>query len=375
MDTLETLYFPDTVTATDGQSTLFLFFDKVHFLRPVETNEADAAADDPTAGLTDTFMDGGFCQGHTPVPLGADRDRFLRLVHDIEQRKDDYAAQLSALTIASMSAPKKGTDETGFAIVSSLLGGLDSDEAKETAELQAALWQARLVLAIGEILDREEEEIADALSILDKSEENLFDRLLGKDEEEEDAPFTDLAHLREKIDLPRPGMIRNRFKAWLSLYRAGNLPNWRLWTTTRPEAADILLEMYEEKTGKAALPFWQIELPAATGIERQDHLNKITAFKEDAGPLTARIAGEFNRIIRLDPPADSEPEAVLPEGAAWGEQWASLLERHFPAELYGRSPFRFHMLRSLSLPELAGADHHGTQPGPGMRHGILAVIG
>ena len=367
MDTLETLYFPDTVIATDGQSPLFLFFNQVHFLRPVETNEADEA----TTGSPDTFMDEGFCQGHTPVPLGADRDRFLHLVHDIEKRKDDYAAQLSALTIASMSAPKKGNEETGFAIVSSLLGGLDTNEAKETAVQQAELWQARLVLAIGEILDREEEEIADALSILDKSETDLFDRLLGKDAEDEEASFTDLAQLKEKIDLPRPGMIKNRFKAWLSLYRAGYLPNWWLWTTTRQEAADILLEMYEKKTGTAALPFWQIELPAATGIELQDHMNKITAFKGEAGPLTARIAGEFNRIIQLDLPTASEPDAVLPEGRAWGEQWASLLETHFPAELYGRTPFRFHLLCDLPLPELAGADN----PGTGMRHGILAVIG
>jgi hypothetical protein len=320
-------------------------------------------------------MDGGFCQGHTPAPLGADRDRFLHLVHDIEQRKDDYAAQLSALTLASLSAPKKGNDETGFAIVSSLLGGLDTGEAKETAELQAALWQARLVLAIGEILDREEEEVADALSILDKSEENLFDRLLGRDEEEEDASFTDLAQLQEKIDLPRPGTIRNRFKAWLSLYRAGDLPDWWLWTTTRTEAADILLEMYEKKTGRTALPFWQIELPAATGIELQDHIDTIRVFKGEAGPLTARIATEFNRIIRLDRTADSEPAAVLPEGTAWGEQWASLLERHFPAELYGRSPFRFHLLCHLPLSELAGAEHQGTEPGSGVQHGILAVIG
>ena len=375
MDTLETLYFPDTVIATDGQSPLFLFFTPVHFLQPVETDESDDSTDGPAIRSTDTFMDTGFCQGHTPVPLDADRDRFLHLVHDIEKRKDDYAAQLSALTIASMSAPKKRDEETGFAIVSSLLGGLDTNETEKTAAQQAELWQARLVLAIGEILDREEEEIADALSLLDKSKTDLFARLLGKDEEEEDAPFTDLAQLKEKIDLPRPGMTKNRLKAWLSLYRAGRLPHWWLWTTTRPEAADILLEMYEKKSGRAALPLLQLELPAATGIELQDHMNKITAFRKEAGPLTARIAGEFNRIIQLDLAAALEPNAILPEGKAWGEQWATLLEAHFPAELYGRTPFCFHLLCNLPLPELAGADRQEAKTGAGARHGVLAVIG
>ena len=374
MDTLETLYFPDTVIATDGQSPLFLFFDKVHFLRPVETDESGDSADGPATGSPDTFMDGGFCQGHTPVPLGADRDRFLHLVHDIERRKDDYAAQLSALTIASMSAPGKGDEDTGFAIVSSLLGGLDTNEAKETAAQEAEIWQARLVLTIGEILDREEEEITDALSILDRSKTDLFDRLLGRDEEE-DAPFTDLAKLKEKIDLPRPGMIKSRLKAWISLYRAGHLSNWWLWTTSRMEAADILLEMYEKKTGRTARSFWQIELPAATGIELQDHMNKITAFKKEAEPLTARITSKFNKMIHLDPAVTPEPEAVLPEGRAWGEQWDSLLERHFPAELYGRTPFCFHLLRGLPLPELATAETIGGETSTGVQHGILAVIG
>jgi hypothetical protein len=127
MDTLETLYFPDTVITTDGQSPLFLFFDLVHFLQPVEGDESEQ----PTAGLSDTFMDKGFCQVHTPAPLGTDRDRFLHLVHDIEKRKDDYAAQLSSLTIASMSAPQRNNEASKSAILSELLGESHDLEAEE----------------------------------------------------------------------------------------------------------------------------------------------------------------------------------------------------------------------------------------------------
>jgi len=373
MDTLETLYFPDTVITTDGQSPLFLFFDLVHFLQPVEGDESEQ----PTAGLSDTFMDKGFCQVHTPAPLGTDRDRFLHLVHDIEKRKDDYAAQLSSLAIASMSAPHRNNEASKSAILSELLGESRDLEAEEkAAALRAELWQARLVLAMAEILDREEQEIADALSLLDKSKTDLFDRLLGKDEESEnDTPFSDLTQLRENVNLPRPGMVKNRLKAWLSLYRSGNLPAWWLWTTTRPEAADILLETYEKKNGKAAIPFWQIELPAATGIELQDHMEKITAFKKEAEPLTLKIATELNKLVRQESIYEPEPAGLLPECGAWGEQWASLVETHFPAELYGRTPFCFYLLGNLHSSELADAQNQKAETGTGVKHGILAVIG
>jgi hypothetical protein len=372
MDTLETLYFPDTVLTTDSQSALFLLFNPVHVLQPVETDTAENPVTEPT----DTFMDAGFCQVHTPAPLGADRDRFLHLVSDIQNRKDDYAAQLSSLTLASMSVPQGSSGEARHEIVSSLFGIPDTDpEDKQKEETQQAeLWQARLVLAIGEILDREEEEIADAMSMLNSSETALFDRLLGKDEDvEDDDLFKDLKQLKEKVEPTRPGMIKNRLKAWLSLYRAGNLPDWWLWTTTRPEAADILLEMFEKKTDRMSIPLWQSELPAATGIELQDHMDKIETFKKEARTLTTGIAQKFNGLARQEIAAGSEYEVALPEAAAWGEEWEALLEKHFPTELYGRTPICFHMLCNLSLPELAGAGD--TTAGNRMRHGILAVVG
>jgi hypothetical protein len=372
MDTLETLYFPDTVLTTDGQSALFLLFNPVHVLQPVETDTAENPITEPT----DTFMDAGFCQVHTPAPLGTDRDRFLHLVRDIQNRKDDYAAQLSSLTLASMSVPLSSNGEARHEIISSLFGIPDKDPAdkeKEEAQ-QAELWQARLVLAIGEILDREEEEIADAMSMLNSSETALFDRLLGKDEEFEDEDlFKDLKQLKEKVNPPRPGMIKNRFRAWLSLYRAGNLPDWWLWTTTRLEAADILLEMFEKKTDRMSIPLWQSELPAATGIELMDHMDKIETFKKDARAFITGITKKFNDLVRQEISAGSEYEVALPEAAAWGEEWEALLETHFPTELYGRTPICFHLLCNLSLPELAGA-RSGTG-GNGARHGILAVVG
>lgn len=365
MGTLETLYFPDTIIAGDGQSPLFLLFDRVHYLLPVETDSAQPP------GQSDTFMDNGFCQAHTPAPLGADRNRFLRLVTDIRQRKDDYAAQLSSLAVASLSAPRRDDEKSKSAILSSLMGGVPDQGSKEKAARQAELWQARLVLAMAEILDREEAEITRALNRLDKNKMELFDRLLGRDEDfEDDSPFTDLAQLQERINLPRPGMIKNRLKAWLSLYRSSPLA-CRLWTTTRPEAGELLLEMQQERTGTAAISLWQMELPATTGTKLQDKLDRIRTFRKAAGPLAARIAGKFEALVRQRPTLDQNAESLLPEGSVWEKEWAGLLEIHFPTELYGRIPLQFHLLPGLSLAEPAEAQQAGSVN----ENGILAIIG
>jgi hypothetical protein len=370
MNTLETLYFPDTVIADDSQSSLFLFFDTVHILQPVERDETDRQA----AGIPDTFMDERFCQVHTPAPLGPERKRFLRLVHDIKERKDDYAAQLSSLTIASLSAPKSGREESRQTIISSLLGTPTQDPGAEQQEAarQAELWQARLVLAIAEILDHEDEEVADALSILDKSRADLFDRLLGKDEElEEENPFTDLSQLQDTA-APRAGLNKNRLKAWLSLFRAAELPPWWLWTTSRPEAADIIFEMYEMRSGRGAIPILEIGLPAATGIELQNHMDKIKAFREEARPLMVEISKDLTSLVRMK----AVPQAPFSsESKTWAKRWDGLLETHFPAELYGRSTFRLSLLPDLRFARLAGSEIRDTGVNDGIRHVILAVKG
>jgi len=363
MGTLETLYFPDTIIAKNGQSPLFLLFGRVHYLRPVETDPGQ------TAGLSDTFMDTAFCQAHTPAPLGADRTRFLRLITDIRQRKDDYAAQLSSLAIASMSAPRSGDENAPSAILSTLMGGAPSQGEKEKDARRAELWQARLVLAMAEILDREEEEIAQALNLLDQSKADLFSRLLGKDGDVEDNnPFCDLAQLQERVNLPRPGMIKNRLKAWLSLYRSGAPACW-LWTTPRREAADILLEMLEKKTGKTALTFWQLEMPVAEGPGLTT--DEILTFRKAAESLLTGIAGTFDRLVRQESAFEADPAGLLPEGLTWSKEWAALLETHFPAGSYGRIPLHFYFFPDISLPELAAA----RIPATGIRHGILGVLG
>ncbi len=368
MDTLETLYFPDTVM-TDDSPSLFLFFNNVHILQPVEDDETAPRA----TGTPDTFMDEQFCQVHTPAPLGPDRDRFLRLVKDIKERKDDYAAQLSSLTIASLSASNKNDEESRHSIITSLFGTPTENQKGEKQELakKAELWQARLVLAIAEVLDREDEEVADALKALGESQTDLFDRLLGKDEEfEADNPFVNISRT-QNVALPRPGLNRNRMKAWLSLYKTAKLPDLWLWTTDRQEVADIVFEMYEKKSDKAVDKILHLELPRETGIEPRESFTQIKAFRKEAEPLLVEIT---NGLTALACSETASKAALSSKREDWEKRWATLLEAHFPAQQFGRNSFCLYLLTGQSLSRLAGAEPQGDKSNGGTRHAILAIV-
>ncbi len=60
----------------------------------------------------------------TPVPLGDRRDRFLALVRDMAQRRDDYLSQLALLTLADLH--RHSRPESGRSILSGLLGARPS---------------------------------------------------------------------------------------------------------------------------------------------------------------------------------------------------------------------------------------------------------
>ncbi len=333
MNTLEALYFPGTAIYSASQYPVFLLLDKVHLLQPVEAlEEADISAD--------IFITSGRCQEHTPCPLGANRDRFLRLIRDIRERKDDYAAQLSHLTIASLSARKPSVDDTSRGIVSSLLTthGVATQPEDKQEEL---LWQARLVLKMGEILDQEEEEVAMQMALLDDHEESLFKALQGEMEEDEETLLEELRQIRERLSEPAASTVKNRLNAWSRLYLAAARPECRLWLTHLGEAADMLLEKYESAAGVPAKLIGELELPANIGWSREEALEQVDRFRESHGELVAAITCAL--------------EAGLPEElAALASRWATALEEVFPSSKNGRTTLVVHQLAAISCGALLG---------------------
>lgn len=374
MNTLETLYFPDTVLPAHRQFPLALFFSRVHLLQPVEDDET-GARDSVSATESYPFMEKDFCQVHTPAPLGADRDRFLHLVNDIKNRKDNYVEQLSYLSLASLSDPAQRDDQSGQTIISSLLQGVDRDSQAR----DESLWQARLVLSIAETLDCEEEELVRQLAAIDDQEIALFRSLQGEiiesgEEDAGDDPFQELLELRQKLNQPRPGMIKKRLRAWSRLYLAGppaeELP---LWTTHRPEAADILLEQYEKECGHAPVVLLQIHLPARSGGDNRDTAEKMKRFREAIQPQMEALVNALNKLVQEERAVVDPGAPLLLQMETWRETWNTMLEQWCPENQNGRLPFTIYLLPDMPLSELIGKLLGKTSPAA--RHGLLAVCG
>lgn len=360
MNTLDTLYFPDTAIFSDRQLPIFLLFTPVHILQPVETDTSEQSA----PSLPDTFMDGLFCQAHTPSPLqGDDLNRFLRLIKDIKNRKDDYAAQLSALTVASLSSsPQSRTETSKNEIISSILGQDSSQSTSLEIEAKEKLWQARLVLKIAEILDHEEEEIAEALSFLDNTEVELFEKLKGSEDQfPGENPYEDLMQLRKKINPPRRETINSRMRAWIELLKNYGKTISSLWLTTRSEAADILLEKYERTFNTPISPFFSLELPAKLGIDTKEALINIENFHRESKKLRTELSEYLGKTLKHN--GESIPGKK--ESENWLKRWGLLVENHFPEKSHGRLTLSLYLFETHPS-TLLGGPSSGDEEAPGI---------
>lgn len=345
MKTLEALYFPGTEIYSGSQFPVFLLFRSLHLLQPVEPLET---ADN----VADIFITAGLCQAHTPCPLGKDRDRFLRLIRDLRERKDDYAAQLSSLTVASLSAPKPSSDDTEQGIISSLLGrhGVVRQPGENSDEL---LWQARLVLKIGEILDREEEEVAMHMALLDDEQESIFKTLQGETEDEEESLFNELKLIKEKISRPTAGAIKNRLTAWNRLHLADQAAAPHIWLTHMVEAADILQEKYENRTKAPASILAEFELPANIGWSGEEALDRIRLFRENNSELLREIEEAFSAFS-------------VDQLQSLAKRWQPAIDTAFPASDTGRTPITFYNFSGQPCARLLGGNEDSGK--------ILAVV-
>lgn len=347
MNTLEALYFPGTEIYSASQFPVFLLFGRLHLIKPVEESEQR----DDTG---DIFTTAGLCQAHTPCPLGDQRERFEHLVRDIRERKDDYATQLSNLTVASFSAKKKSVDDSSRSIVSSLLGTPETKEDEEDIR-NTELWQSRLILKIGEQLDREEEEVAVRMALLDDDEQGLFKTLQGELDEEEETLFGELLNLKSRLNKPSATSVTTRLRAWSRIYREHTAPLPKICLTHMEDAADPLLEEYEEKMHLPPSEILHLLLPGNIGWDTKTALSRIRDFQEKEGGLLDAIA---SFITGKDPQRERE---------SLENEWSEALDRHFPIAETGRLNLHFHTMSTISWAEMLGGHANGTSD-------ILAVV-
>ncbi len=366
MNSLNTLYFPGTDIYSIRQYPIFLLFQQIHLIKPVEAAPADSGEES-----SDSFIKSGFCQVHTPCPLGESRDRFLHLVEDIRNRKDDYAAQLSSLILAGKAGPSAIDEDSERSIMNSLLTPNAQQAKLVQADRDEKLWQARLVLAIGEILDREEEEIARSLATLEDDQTHLFSQLNGDDDEnEDDNPFAELSQLEHNLNAANSGNIKKRFNGWKTLFLESDLQECEIFLTTGQDCGDLLLESYEKKTNRSAPLIAGLELPGLIGWNSAEASQSAVIFSEKNKNLLSgihEILADFSRKKEISEQETKNDNAF----AAITERWTAQLESDFPVKMFGRIPVRFYIFPGLACSALIGETQSiNGEP----KNGLLVVI-
>lgn len=328
MNIPETLLFPDTALFSADQLVLLQPFATVHIVK-VDEDEREGAVS------ADSFMDDGFCQALVPHPLEKDRKRFLNLIDDIKNRKDDYAAQLSALTLASLSAKRQQETESRQQIISSLTGTQAGRASTEQTEENDQLWHARLILTIGEMLDREEYEVSQALTSLEDSEVELFSTLKGQEDDEEAVGLFSTLNTRvAKASQPPADSIRKRLLAWCRFIRGASLPPCRIWSTFRQEAADTLFENHHFQHDAQPASLGALFLPARLHTGTKNHTEKLIAFKRDSAE---HLGFFFDRVLSVD-----SVVTLRQELDTFYREWPPMLETAYPTAEYGRTQLQLY---------------------------------
>jgi hypothetical protein len=358
MNSYNTLLFPDTDIFSEKHYPLMLFFSPLHFLQLIEPG---AGGNSDVSYESDLFVQHGLCQAHTPAPLGENRQQFLRLIDNIRERKEYYVSQLRAMSIGS---------KTQNGIVSSLLREYGVAHQSET---NLELWQARLVLAIAEMLDAEEdalrEQLSEQLAFFNKEEIAAFRSLQEAKGTNEEDFFNKLENIKVQLENPRLSDTIKRFEAWLRLLKNRPLPSVKVWLASTRDSADQIFKRYESTSDTSAIPLLKLAFPAYIDASAKYVVQQIEEFHQATTSIHQGLVADFERIVKTAPYA----RELLPYDTDWAEKWEGMLDQYFPASRGGRNHITFYLLpdqplaRVISLPESIGTSHDQAA------HGLLGI--
>jgi len=367
MTPFNTLLFPDTDIFREKLYPLFLVCQPLRYLQAVEPAANQERME------TDLFMESGLCQAYTPAPLGENLDRFQHLINDIRHRKDDYAAQLTSLTVAGLSSSKnEKSGEARSQIVSTLLKNHEVSADKISAR-EIALWQARLVLAIAEILEREEADLLQELYYLDDKELAMFQELQGETSSDGKSLVRELEEIRTNLQNPRPGEIRTRFQAWLKLMGNKPLPDIHLWIAGSRDAGDEIFNRYEKKGPGTATPVLRLSLPGKIEVSPVHLINQVEQFHRAAAEIYDSIVRDLKELCQNGIASPTPVESLLPGEDDYVEKWDSLVDEHFPSNSHSSAFLTFYLLPECSIAELLSLDSE-TDVDTQAKHGLMAIL-
>ncbi|MGB5684411.1 MAG: hypothetical protein WBM35_01270 [Candidatus Electrothrix sp.] len=340
--------FPNILPEDDVVFPLVQLFEQLIFLRPVEDDRPEA--DTPFLQKMECQPGSSRCVSSTyPAPLAGDRDRFLALLRDIHSRPEDYAGHLGNLSAGLGSAVRQEEQESS--IMETLLQqtGIRTEsrehtlQAKKEQEKNASsvlLWQARLLLKLGESMDRNQAEVRRNLARMTRQQEELFKKL-REGQEGEDTDFPELPSplfsMDNEISFKQQ---RLRLKAWSRLFTLSpDQFQSTAFISSSPDAVDALLESYRQKYDGRVKPLPSLPLPAFL-TEEHDALLKRDRFQKEAAEL------ELIAAIRALPASHTSADSVFSEKLE--KAWIDLLGRHYPAAEHGRCTLTLYLLPEVT---------------------------
>lgn len=346
METLSPLYFPDTLIDTVTGLSLASFFHSIHILSPVNETEGSTQPE-----IVDPFMENDFCQVHIPCPFAEeDRKRFLHLVQEIRTQGKDFINQLKMLTLSSLSSSPKKEIESSRAILSALFPSSDQTQQIMDEKEIHELWQARLVLKLAEIIDREEADLSEQIRSIKDLESRMIQQLRG----DNGASSSDAYSNQSDTTVPgqaSQGSTTSRMKAWTSLYRYWDESEIPIWITTRSGAADIIFERCTKSCGNKPFQFLQVGVPTIPSGDTASFVSEVDQFRTNTNALRTRIANLISQLLvqgsEKDPLAPKSPEIADLE-----RLWMETIDHHFPKNKHGRANITLHLIQGTVFREL-----------------------
>jgi hypothetical protein len=342
--------FPETVPGDEILFPLVQIFSRLVYCRAVEEDEIPEELQSP---FSRQLEDAGLGRTFVPAPLGdKQRQRFLALIKDLRTRGDDYAAQLKNLSLSGIGKARASGRETKSSIIENLLK-MQGVTSKKQEERDMLLWQARLLLKLGEIFDGDQMVLHREMKQLQEREQGIFSEL-RKDPE---GPFS----LTRSIDFAEKrsdGLPRLRLKAWTRLFcLSSQAPeDFDCFVTTNQDAVDLLAEEYERLSHNSGQSFANILLPAH--FEEEFSPDKLQELQEQGKDFFSGLTKIMN-----DPDGLSEDQPA--DFADDNGEWAQLLETIYPKSGYGRCCLHLYFFPSISGCELFmetfGRDEHYVQ--------------
>lgn len=325
--------FPETIPGDGTLFPLVQVFSPVVHCQAVEENEIPLEMQSP---LVRELAGSGLLQAHVPSELGEQRERFLALVRDLNNRRDDYAGQLKSLSLAGIGTGGRTMKESKNSIIESLLQSKGVEE-KKREQREMVLWQARLLLKLGELFDSEQQALQRELDKIGELENNLFAQL----REEQEQPFSltkSLGSVSNKVD----DLHRLRLKAWTRLYFLGNNRQGETgcFVTTSRDAVDLLAENYERLRGDDRYSVHQLLLPAKPPAEFK--VESITTIHNRGKEFLPRIHSLLSGHTR-----DGIEDFGADDGA-----WAQFLETIYPETETGRCRLHLYSFNGIRPSEL-----------------------